>query len=50
MMPIPSGYDKVLTKQNGVYMKPSKVPALHDDIIWEVNRPCNVVLEELLGS
>ena len=48
MIPVPNGYDAILTKQYGDYMKPAKVPALHDNnIIWDVERPYKIVLNEL---
>ena len=47
MMPIPIGYDQILTKQYGNYMKPVKAPPLHENVIYDVNRPWQNVLSEL---
>ena len=33
MMPVPNGYDEILTRQFGDYMKPSKQPMLHSGFI-----------------
>lgn len=46
-MPIPIGYDFILSKQYGNYMKPAKIPALHENIILDPNRAYTTVLNEL---
>lgn len=47
MMPVPAGYDKILTKQYGDYMKPAKAPSFHSEIIFDVNTPYKEYLRKI---
>ena len=46
-IPIPGGYDAVLQRQYGNYMKPVQSPSYHGSIVFDVDRPYTEVLNEL---
>lgn len=46
-IPVPAGYDKILTTEYGDYMTPHQAPSMHGDMIHDTERSYKVVLEEL---
>lgn len=47
LIPIPSGYDRILTNIYGDYMTPVQAPSIHGTIIFDTDRPYTEVLKEL---
>lgn len=46
-MPVPVGYDEILTQQYGDYMTPVKAPSLHGSVIFDTERPYTEVLKDI---
>lgn len=46
-MPVPVGYDKILTNQYGDYMTPVKAPSYHGGVIFDTERPYTEVLKDI---
>jgi lipopolysaccharide cholinephosphotransferase len=46
-MPVPKGYDKILTNQYGDYMTPVKAPSMHGSVIFDTKRPYTEVLKDI---
>lgn len=46
-MPVPIGYDKILTNQYGDYMTPVKAPSYHGGVIFDTERPYTEVLKDI---
>lgn len=46
-MPVPVGYDEILTQQYGEYMTPVKAPSLHGSVIFDTERPYTEVLKDI---
>lgn len=47
MMPVPSGYDEILTNQYGDYMTPAQAPSLHGNVIFDTERSYTEVLKDI---
>lgn len=47
MMPVPVGYDEMLTTLYGDYMTPVKAPSLHGSVIFDTERPYTEVLKDI---
>lgn len=47
MMPVPVGYDEMLTTLYGDYMTPVKAPSLHGGVIFDTERPYTEVLKDI---
>lgn len=51
LMPLPKGYDEILTRQYGDYMKPAKCPSLHGTfLVLDPDKPYQFYLSELRKS
>ncbi|MGN0028850.1 MAG: phosphorylcholine transferase LicD [Marinilabiliaceae bacterium] len=46
-IPVPSGYDEILTDQYGDYMTPVKAPSMHGSVIFDTERPYTEVLKDI---
>ncbi len=46
-MPVPVGYDKILTNQYGDYMTPVKAPSYHGGVIFDTERSYTEVLKDI---
>lgn len=46
-MPVPVGYDEILTNQYGDYMTPVKAPSMHGSVIFDTERPYTEVLKDI---
>lgn len=46
-MPVPVGYDKILTQQYGDYMTPVRGTSLHGTVIFDTERPYTEVLKDI---
>lgn len=46
-IPIPFGYDAILHRQYGDYMRPVKAPTIHGEVTFDTKRPYIEVLKEL---
>ena len=46
-MPVPIGYDKILTNQYGDYMTPVKAPSFHGGVIFDTERSYTEVLRDI---
>lgn len=46
-MPVPIGYDKILTNQYGDYMTPVRAPSYHGGVIFDTERPYTEVLKDI---
>lgn len=46
-MPVPVGYDEILTNQYGDYMTPIKAPSLHGSVIFDTERSYTEVLKDI---
>ncbi len=49
-LPVPIGYDEILTRQYGDYMTPVKGGQFHSNILVDCSRPYSEVLAELKGK
>lgn len=47
MMPVPIGYDKILTELYGDYMKPAHAPTAHGTVIFDTQRSYTEVLKDI---
>ena len=47
MMPVPVGYDDILTELFGDYMMPAQAPSLHGSVIFDSERPYTEVLKDI---
>lgn len=47
MMPVPVGYDEMLTTLYGDYMTPVRAPSLHGSVIFDTERPYTEVLKDI---
>lgn len=50
MLPCPIGYDEILKELYGDYLTPVKAPTAHGNIIMDLNRPYEEVVEEMLAA
>lgn len=46
-MPVPVGYDNILTNQYGDYMTPVQAPSMHGGVIFDSERPYTEVLKDI---
>lgn len=46
-VPVPKGYDKLLTVKYGDYMKPSHIPNDHGEVIFDARTPADIKVREL---
>lgn len=46
-MPVPSGYDEILTDEYGDYMTPVKAPSMHGSVIFDTERSYTEVLKDI---
>lgn len=46
-MPVPVGYNEILTILYGDYMKPCKAPSMHGGVIFDTERPYTEVLKDI---
>lgn len=46
-MPVPVGYDDILTELFGNYMMPAQAPSLHGSVIFDSERPYTEVLKDI---
>lgn len=46
-MPVPVGYDEILTNQYGDYMTPVKAPSYHGSVIFDTERSYTEVLKDI---
>ncbi|MGN0009822.1 MAG: phosphorylcholine transferase LicD [Marinilabiliaceae bacterium] len=46
-IPVPNGYDEILTDQYGDYMTPVKAPTMHGSVIFDADRPYKEILKEI---
>ncbi len=47
MLPVPNGYDTILTRLYGDYMTPKEAPSFHGSLILDLDRPYKDVIQEL---
>lgn len=47
MVPVPKGYDEILTNWYGDYMKPSKIPTIHGTAIFDTHTPYKELIPKL---
>lgn len=47
MLPVPNGYDTILTRLYGDYMTPREAPSFHGSVILDLERPYSEVIQEL---
>lgn len=47
LMPVPVGYDEILTNQYGDYMTPVKAPSCHGGVIFDAERSYKEVLKDI---
>lgn len=46
-MPVPIGFDKILTSMYGDYMTPVQAPTCHGSVIFDTERPYTEVLKDI---
>ena len=46
-VPVPKGYDKLLTIKYGDYMKPAQIPNDHGKVIFDAETPADIKIREL---